>query len=136
MPADEGRGGRRVLPANGRIRYGSWPGSQHGKGQPAPLQGGHVNLSTPAGELIRLQNPVSRASGQADQRWPKAASGGRQRPESQEASGEGSEAEGQAPCPELAAGWAARSSWLSIPRANRPGWDCLGGNKGDGEVLA
>lgn len=61
MTADEGRGGRRVLPANGRIRYGSWPGSQRGKGQPAALRGGHVNLSTPAGELIRLQNAMEPA---------------------------------------------------------------------------
>lgn len=35
--------------------------------------------------------------------------------------------EGQARCPELAAGWAACSSWLSILGVNSelPGWGCL-----------
>ena len=44
MPAEESRAGHHVLLANRRTQYdswpaGTWPGSQHGKGQPAPLQG-------------------------------------------------------------------------------------------------
>lgn len=143
MPAEESRGGHHILLANRRTRYdgwpaSTWPGSQHGKGQPAPLQGEHVNLSTPAGELIGLQNTVGRASRPACQCWPKAACGGRRRQESEAASGrEGQRvAEGPARCPELAAGWAACSSWLSILGASSepPGWGRLAAGGGGRET--
>lgn len=64
----EGRGGHRVPMAG----YGGaaglpvlgGPGSQHGKGQTALLQEGHVNLSTPAGELTGLQTQSVEPAGQ------------------------------------------------------------------------
>lgn len=62
-------------------------GASTGKASLLPSRG-HVNLSTPAGELIGPPNTVSRASRPACQCWPKAAFGGHRRQESEEASGE------------------------------------------------
>lgn len=49
MPAEESRGGHHILLANRRTQddrwpASTWPGRQHGKGQPAPLQGGTLTF--------------------------------------------------------------------------------------------
>lgn len=85
MPAEESRGGYHILLANRKTQYdrwpaSTWPGSQHGKGQPAPLQGGHANLPTPAGGLIGPQTQSAEPAGQpanAGPRLPLEDVGGR-----------------------------------------------------------
>lgn len=101
------------------------------KGQAAPVDEEHINLSTAAGELFGLQNIVIKGqpggSANAGSRLPL---GGQSeewvtgRPTGEWRRGE----EGQALCPELAAGGVAHSSWLCESRMKWPGWDCLGGD--------
>lgn len=102
-----------------------------GKGQAAPVDGEHINLSTAAGELIGLQNTVIKGQpGSSANAGPRLRPGGQSeewvtgRPTGEWRRGE----EGQARCPELAAGGAALSSWLCESRVKWLGWDCPGGN--------